>query len=273
MLAPVEVLVGGLVVVGAIHGVHAPAARVSPPVTLTQVRREPLEAGTGERGGDSGNLPVGCRYSPDDLVNWARNYMPDVRAAMQEFSRRGYVAVPAGDTAVTGCAQGIPASGVMLAYLKPGAFIDSSHAVAPMILVMTRLHPITGEAFTQVSGGIIVADGAASLAYSGDSLAAFRTFDHSFDIVPALSGGGGGPRREPVRSERWDAVFDPNSRFNRFLTCAGWNTLGCIVGAIRLGMDFTPMKLALILGEPEIGLAILGGCALASALGCLPYLF
>ena len=110
-----------------------------------------------ERAGGPGDLPVGCQYSPEELVYWARHNMPDVQAAVEEFNRRGYVMVPAADTAITGCPNGVAFSGVTLAFMKPGAFIDSSHVVAPMILVTTRLnhHP---RGFHPCGGGLMVGE-------------------------------------------------------------------------------------------------------------------
>ena len=80
--------------------------------------------------GDSDNLPVNCRVTPEELVAHARR-IAAVQTAMQEFARRGYVAYPGADKAASACDH--PISVVMLAYQKPGAWIDSDHrgAMAP----------------------------------------------------------------------------------------------------------------------------------------------
>jgi hypothetical protein len=270
LLTQSTMLVAGLVAVAVMQGRPVSGDTHGEPLAFVEPRKDALDQPPTEGIGDPGNLPVGCRYSPEELVRWARENMPDVQAALNEFARRGYVAVPAADTAVSGCRNGVPFSGVTLAFVKPGAFIDSSHVVAPMILVTTRLHPVTGESSTRVSGGLIIGDGEASVVYSGDSLGTFRHTDPSFDVRPGPSGGGG-PRREPVGREGLSDVFrDNDSGFNRFIRCTGWTTISCVVGVLRFGGPaFGPLKIAAILGQPEVGLAILGGCALVSGLGCL----
>ena len=60
------------------------------PAAFAGVRKDPLDLPTMERTGDPGNLPVGCNRTPEQLVHWARHNMPDVRAAIDEFARRGY---------------------------------------------------------------------------------------------------------------------------------------------------------------------------------------
>lgn len=272
MFTQVKRLLAALVSLVALQGLPLPLEGgpwLAEPVAFAGLRKDPLELAPTERTGDPANLPVGCRTSPEELVHWARHNMPEVQTAIDEFARRGYVAVPAADTAVSGCSRGIPLSGVTLAFMKPGAFIDSSHVVAPMIVVTTRLHILTGEPVTQVSGGLMVGDGQASLVYSGDSLGTFRYSDPSFDVRPAI--GGGGPKRQPVdREGMFDTFRDYDSVFNRFVRCTGWTTISCVAGVMRFGGPaFGSMKVAAILGQPEIGLAILGGCALVSGLGCL----
>jgi hypothetical protein len=263
-------LLAGLVGIVAMQGAPLPFELGSwwpEQVALAEVRKDPLDLAPTERTGDPGNLPVGCRTSPEELVHWARHRMPDVQVAIDEFARRGYVSVPAGDTAVTGCARGVPFSGVTLAFVKPGAFIDSAHVVAPMILVTTRLHILTGEPFTQVSGGLMVGDGEAGLVYSADSLGMFRDTDPSFDV--RLSTVGGARKRDVSREGMFDIFRDNGSSFNQFVRCAGWGTIACVATAIRFGGPvFRAMKLAVLLGQPELGLALLGSCALVSALGC-----
>jgi hypothetical protein len=204
--------------------------------------------------GDPHNLPVQCQRTPQELIAFARN-MPAVQTAMSIFASRGYVARSIADTAIIDCS--LELSAVALAYSKPGAFIDSFHVVVPTIVVSTHLTEF-GDPVTKVTGGLLVADGQAGLVYSGDSLAIFRDTDHSFDVNPNT----GQPAPE--------SMFDPDSRFNRWARCTGLGTVGCFIGVLRIGgPGFTTMKLAALEVEPQIGLAILESCALASGIGCL----
>jgi hypothetical protein len=204
--------------------------------------------------GDPENLPVNCRVTPEDLVAHARA-MAAVQTAMAEFTARGYLAIAGADTAVILCSEG--KSAVALVYSKPGAFIDSFHVVVPTIVVTTQLADV-GDPVTSVTAGILVGDGQTGRFFNGDSLDVFHDTDHSFDV-----------RREGgIVLEH--SPLDPQSRFGRWARCTGWNTIGCVGGMLRFGgAGFHAIKLATLAAQPEIGLAILEGCALASGLLCL----
>jgi hypothetical protein len=204
--------------------------------------------------GDSDNLPVNCRVRPADLVAHART-MAVVQAAMNEFAARGYIAIARADTAVISCSGG--KSAVALAYSKPGAFIDSFHVVVPTIVVTTRLTDLD-DPVTSVTAGILVGDGQTGRFFSGDSLEMFRDTDHSFDIR----------REEGIVVEQ--SPLNPESKFSRWARCTGWNTIGCVAGILRFGgPGFGAIKLATFSAQPEIGLAVIEGCALGSGLLCL----
>jgi hypothetical protein len=204
--------------------------------------------------GDPHNLPIECQRTPDELIAYART-MPAVQTAISIFELRGYLARVVADTAFTDCGLGV--SAVALAYAKPGAFIDSMHCVVPTIVVSTRFTEY-GDPVTKVTGGILVGDGQAGLVYSGDSLAMFRDTDHSFDVNPETS--------QLVSN----SMLDPDSKFNRWARCTGLGTIGCFVGVLRVGgPGFTTIKLAALEAQPELGLAVLESCALASGIGCL----
>jgi hypothetical protein len=227
-----------------------------------QFMDDPTPPTRDDTGGTDHNLPIGCRYSPDELEEWARTQMPSVREAMWRFESRGYVRAAAADTAYNGCAQGFEGSVVTLTYIKPGAFIDSAHIVLPTIMVVSRRWNEQIE--TTVSGGLIALEGPTGRIFMADSLAQFAA-DGSFDIVK----GGGSPRGRVGSEGIWDDVQNPRSRLSRWVRCTGWGSATCILTALAWGgPQYTPAKIALLLDAPIGGLGLLTMCLVVSGIGC-----
>ena len=217
-----------------------------------------------ERGGTPENLPVGCQFSPEDIEEWARNNMPAVREAMNVFESRGYVRVARADTAFNGCSSGWHGSAAMLAYMKPGAFIDSAHVVWPEIMVVTQLHPVSGEPATTISAGLLAYDGPNNQIFMADSLPQFAA-DASFDMTVRK----GGTRSRIVAEGVWDDFQNPNSYLNRWVRCTGWGSMTCVLAALSMGgPNWTPAKISLIVSQPEIGFGLLTFCLLLSGVHC-----
>lgn len=143
--------------------------------------------------GDGKHLPVNCYATPRDLLAHAQQ-LQAVRQAVLEFERRGYTAVPEADVAINGCPD--RRSCVGLAYRRPVAWHDSSLVLQPVILVVTRIHPWSGEPLTTVTAGIAAYDPLRGTAVSGDALGLEPSFD-----VRAGSGGGRGVLPEQTSLE------------------------------------------------------------------------
>jgi len=214
-----------------------------------------------DRIGSGNDLPVGCRFTPQQIEDWARTMMPAVQQAMREFDRRGYQRIAWADTAVNGCEYGLYESIATLAYRKPGALIDSTHSAWATIVVVTRVAPATGEPATVVSAGMLVVD-ANGRVFSADSLAQFAN-DRSFNVST-------GPRRRGRMTESLgDEIRDPHSCLNNWARCAGWGTSACVLGYLLgggpLGMT---AKLAALVDAPATGLALVSFCFITVGIGC-----
>jgi hypothetical protein len=223
--------------------------------------------------GDGNHLPVGCNRSESQLLSHARA-MSAVQAAIQVFQRRGYIAVTGADTAYNVCDDATPGSVVMLAYRHPTAWIDSNHVVAPAILISTTLNTVSGEPLTSVSGGTFVADGQSGQIFSADSLPSLRASDGSFDMVPRLGRDGGGPRArigaEGLGDDLWRELRNPESSFNKYIRCVGISGMVCLVTAVRIGGPLgIPSKIAALMAQPELALALIYSCLTIGAIECL----
>jgi hypothetical protein len=212
--------------------------------------------------GSARDLPVGCQYSPRDLVAHAYT-MPAVQQAMQIFQSRGYVRRAAGDTAINGCQSGQSSSGVTLTWEKPGAFIDSMKCVVATIVVRTAVNPASAEAGTWVSGGLLVIDGNNGKVSPAQDLGYFLD-DPAFDVnYSAAATSSASPA--PVQ-----VTIGDGSRIGAWARCTGFGSLGCMGGIMMLGgPGFTSLKLSLLMAQPELGLAIIEVCTLTSGISCL----
>ena len=238
-------------------------ALLCPSLAFAQVRTLPAEPRHDvERSGTGGTLPVGCRYTEDELEQWAPR-IGLVQEAMTRFAARGYQRIAVADTAVNGCmAFGQNFSMVLLAYRKPGAFIDSSHVVWPEIVVMTRANE-NDELSTTVTAGLVVTDGATATMFPADSLPQFAS-DRSFDVEPHRGGG-----RQRIGVEWMEPPGFDRSKFEKYLRCVGWGTVGCVIRVAKAPGGVNLAKLAILIDQPELGLGLLASCMAYSSFICL----
>jgi hypothetical protein len=215
-----------------------------------------------------GGLPIGCRFTSQELINAARE-MRAVRTAIWEFQSRGYVAVPGADIGRNGCSRGQPSSAVVLAYTKPGTGYvggDSTKYALPMIVVATALSEATGEPATIVTGGLIVVDGVARKFHVSDDAT-----DTPFDVVVRRQGGpmtrlpaegiaGEGAGGDPVYEiDDWNGFV---KGISRWAGCTGAASWGCVAGiAVRPGG-------VLLFSNPETAAGVVGGCMVGTGIGC-----
>jgi len=125
-----------------------------------------------ECGGSTTNLPVNCLVSKEQAVAAALALVP-VQPMLQEFARRGYVAVPSAHTYLLHCgehADGSPAGVMVVLGFMATDFTglrSDSTIVVPQIVVTTYVDPETGGPSTQVLGGAFAVD---DHIYPADSL-------------------------------------------------------------------------------------------------------
>ena len=214
--------------------------------------------------GDAFNLPVGPSVTSDQAVQSALGLSP-VRAAMDEFSRRGYLRRADSDTAIF-IFGSVPATFAVIAYNKPGLAPGPNHFGAPLILVGTKLLP-GGEPTTSCTAGILVVDTLNHVAFSGDSLPELAATDHSFDV-----GFSSGDPGDPIRLRGPLAVTSSNdtpwTRFNKFIKCAGLSANLCVFRAI-LAIEINPFAVVLIATNPEAIAATIATCAMYAAATCV----
>lgn len=214
------------------------------------------------RPGDPNHLPIGCHYLPDHLLAWARS-MPAVHRAMDEFTLRGYVAHPVADRALVGCAPDY-VSVVYLAYEKPGSFIDSTKAVLPLIMVVSKLYTGSGVARTAISAGLVYFDAATNTIAMADSLDAFRHSDSSFDIEVGEGGGAAEPGIILNSSIQVVTAAAGQSKIGRFMRTMASTASGCVLGAaMRLATSGGVAAVGAV-PLPTLG-AITVGCLAAGA--------
>jgi hypothetical protein len=224
-----------------------------------------------EIAGSDRDLPVGCRYGSQELIRAALE-MRAVRTAVDQFMSRGYIALPSAHVGVNGCVRNYPGSAVGLTFTKPGAFVDSTKFVWPMILVTTVLSSSTGEPATSVSGGLVVFDGAQRKFVTSEDLDLFPS-EPIFDVRPTPHQRGtlpdGAIAADPESDasspgyEIYESWRDGFKKLSRWARCTGISTTACGVGiAIRPGG-------MLVYSNPETAVAALTGCFVVSGIGCL----
>lgn len=234
-----------------------------PCIAFGGVRRIDDPIGTlPDRVGTGNDLPVGCRFTPQQIEDWACTQMPAVQQAMRAFERRGYQRIAWADTAVNGCEYGLYESIATLAYKKPGAFIDSTHAAWATIVVLTRVSPATGEPATVVTAGMLALDTQGHV-FLADSLAQFA-HDRSFNINT-------GPRRRGAMPEGLaDDAANPHSCLSIWARCTGWGTGACVIGVVLGGNPIGfAAKLAALVDAPAAGLALVSVCLITVGIGCI----